>query len=212
MRLFIGFFTEERLYDNIRKIKSETKHFIEGKWIRPENCHITFQFLGEVAEEKLNDLIISLERLSQQISPLYINYKGLGIFGLDNDKPKQLIKSKNDLISKKMPVKNKIKKNDVLWMGITSEDSEKESLISIAGKIIKNNADFDIKTDAKPFFPHLTICRISSYKKDGLLKLLEKYKDTKFDSEVMKSFSLIKSVTNPAGAKYATIKEFNLIF
>ena len=110
-----------------------------------------------------------------------------------------------------MPVKNKIKKNGVLWMGITSEGSEKESLISIAGKIIKNNTDFGIKADTKPFFPHLTICRISSYKKDDLLKLLEEYKDIKLGSEVIKSFSLIKSVTGPAGAEYTTIKEFNLI-
>ena len=74
MRLFIA--SPVKL-DNYASIKEDFKDIIEGKWVKEEHLHLTWVFLGDVADEK--PVIDTL----QTISPLEssVNMAELGYFG-----------------------------------------------------------------------------------------------------------------------------------
>ena len=49
MRLFIA---SPAKLDNYASIKEDFKDIIEGKWVKEEHLHLTWVFLGDVADEK----------------------------------------------------------------------------------------------------------------------------------------------------------------
>ena len=53
VRVFVGFFVTKRIQEAVEKIQVQSEGFIRGKWVEPQNFHKTFQFIGEVEQEKL---------------------------------------------------------------------------------------------------------------------------------------------------------------
>ena len=74
MRLFIA---SPIILDDYASIKEDFKDIIEGKWVKEENLHLTWIFLGDVEDEK--PIIDKLK----EISPLEskVSIKELGYFG-----------------------------------------------------------------------------------------------------------------------------------
>ncbi len=74
MRLFIA---SPIILDDYDSIQEDFKDIIEGKWVKEENLHLTWVFLGEQKDEKtvINKL--------KKISPLedHASIKELGYFG-----------------------------------------------------------------------------------------------------------------------------------
>lgn len=73
-RLFIG--VHATLFD-YNHIKRELSQYFEGKWVEPENIHLTFAFLGHVANER--PIIEKLEGLSYPKK--IVALRGFGVFG-----------------------------------------------------------------------------------------------------------------------------------
>lgn len=55
MRTFISIDIPEELKKEIRKIQEKLPEF-RGKFIEPENLHLTLKFLGEISEEKVEEI------------------------------------------------------------------------------------------------------------------------------------------------------------
>lgn len=74
MRLFIA---SPVILDDYASIQEDFKDIIEGKWVKEQNLHLTWVFLGDVEDEK--PIIDKLK----EISPLKhnIGIKELGYFG-----------------------------------------------------------------------------------------------------------------------------------
>ncbi|MEK7680062.1 MAG: 2'-5' RNA ligase family protein, partial [Deltaproteobacteria bacterium] len=65
--------------------------------------------------------------------------------------------------------------------------------------------------DERPFSPHLTLCRIKSFKEGKrLAALAEELKATPDAEFKVSSYALIKSVLSPKGAVYSIVKRFIL--
>lgn len=74
MRLFIA---SPVIIDDYASIKEDFKDIIEGKWVEEENVHLTWVFLGDVADEKpIIDKLKEISPLESQVS-----IKELGYFG-----------------------------------------------------------------------------------------------------------------------------------
>ena len=116
-------------------VKKSIKHFqsnlkINAKPVNLEQLHFTLQFLGEVSEEQVQNIMKSLKTI--KFSEFVVNLKGIGAF----PKPK-------------FP--------RVIWIGTDEEGGR--NLIELAKKVEIVLKPLGLVSD-KPFKPHITIFRI----------------------------------------------------
>ncbi|HIC97307.1 MAG TPA: RNA 2',3'-cyclic phosphodiesterase, partial [Aquificaceae bacterium] len=52
MRAFVGYFTTRSIHEHVDRFREEAEDFVKGKWVEPQNFHMTFQFLGEINRER----------------------------------------------------------------------------------------------------------------------------------------------------------------
>ncbi|MFN3975802.1 MAG: RNA 2',3'-cyclic phosphodiesterase [Aquificaceae bacterium] len=182
VRVFVGFFATKRIQEAVEKVQAQGKDFIRGKWVEPQNFHMTFQFIGEVEQEKLIEILKSLQDVAKRLKPLKIKYKGLGVFP-------------------------NIDRARVLWIGVA--DGHRQ-LIDMAKSIVRANKEIGVKDEGKPFYPHVTICRIKEYDKKALKNLLRQYENTSFGEDLVDRVALIKSSLTSVGPIYTVIEEFYL--
>ena len=103
MRLFIA---SSIILDDYASIKEDFKDIIEGKWVKEENLHLTWVFLGDVENEKP-----VIDKL-QNISPLEneVSIEEMGYFG----RPPRVLFAKTE----EKPLYNKARefKEAVRWL------------------------------------------------------------------------------------------------
>jgi 2'-5' RNA ligase len=182
VRVFVGFFSTKTIQEQVERLKEQTDDFIKGKWVEPQNYHMTFQFIGEVPEEKLMDIIKGVQEVSQRNKPIRVKYRSLGVFP-DIDKAR------------------------VLWIGV-SEGADR--LKALAKDVSNTNKKYGIKSDGKPFYPHVTICRIKEYDKKKLKNILKNYEKYNFGEDLVDRISIIRSSLTSIGPIYSVLEEFYL--
>lgn len=74
LRLFTGLPAGERLATALSTLPREPK----GRWVQPDDYHITIRFLGSVAKDRLPDIRDALTRVS--CMPFGIEVSGLSVF------------------------------------------------------------------------------------------------------------------------------------
>ncbi len=182
MRFFIGMFTSRKLETYANKLKEDISDAVIGKWVEPQNLHITLQFIGEIEEDKRIDILYNLEEISNLFGPFNVAYTGLGAFPNTN-KPR------------------------ILWIGISKGTNQ---LKSLANKIIKANIKSNIHSDSKPFYPHVSICRINELISNKIYPALRRNKETFFMEEEINKIALVKSSLTSVGPVYTIVQEFYL--
>jgi len=129
MRTFVA--VEISNNDIINSIKKfQTKINIDAKPIESKNFHFTLQFLGEISEERLQNIIEALRTI--EFSSFNVNLKEVGAF----PKPK-------------FP--------RVIWIG--TDDDGGNNLIQLSKKVENVLEPLGFYLD-KPFKPHITVFRI----------------------------------------------------
>jgi 2'-5' RNA ligase len=78
MRLFIAIDLSEQAKENIEKIKSELKGIKGVKPVSKENIHLTLKFLGEVADNKVEEAVRALSQV--KFKPFNISINKTGVF------------------------------------------------------------------------------------------------------------------------------------
>jgi len=77
MRTFVAIeISSNEIIDSISKFQSEIN--INAKPIEPHNLHFTLQFLGEISQDMVEKVMVSLN--SVKFSSFMINFKGIGAF------------------------------------------------------------------------------------------------------------------------------------
>lgn len=180
IRVFVGFFTTKQIHDQVEHITSKWSSFVKGSWVKPQNLHITFQFIGDTQESKLLDIMKAMQEVAQRQKPIEITYRSLGVFP-------------------------NVDKARVLWFGV-SEGHEKLKLL--ARDITRANRKVGIKEEGKPFHPHVTICRIKESDKKKLKEMLKQYESVTFGTDRVDKVVIIKSSLTQVGPIYTPIEEF----
>lgn len=184
MKTFRGFIAIDiNVTPNILKfLKDITNSNADVKLVEPQNIHITLKFLGDVQEDKINDIEQIMKDSVKEIEPFTIKLSETGVF----------------------PNQNYIR---VVWIGI----KDAETIETIARSIDERLSQLDFKKEKRGFSAHLTIGRVKTAKnKQLLLKAIEDYKDFEFSTQDVNSIKLKKSDLTPKGPIYTTLKEVKL--
>lgn len=101
------------------------------RWVRPENLHLTLQFLGDVPADVVGTVTHALERAAGDAAPMHLALGGLGVFpGINRPR--------------------------VLWTGVHGDTRR---LAALHGHLNRALADAGFAPDTRPFRAHLTLGR-----------------------------------------------------
>jgi len=125
---------DDKVLDAITKIQSNFK--IKSTPVSRENMHFTLLFLGEIAEETVENVKKKLSSVS--FKPIQVKFIQIGAF--PNPRSPR-----------------------VVWIGV--DEVASKQLIDLASQVEKQLEPLGFKSD-KPFKPHLTIFRIKNKVED----------------------------------------------
>ncbi|RMH81022.1 MAG: RNA 2',3'-cyclic phosphodiesterase [Acidobacteria bacterium] len=182
LRLFVGFFTTKRIQEGVERIQKQSERFIKGKWVEPQNFHMTFQFIGDREPEGLIEILKAMQEVAQKFKAIKVKYRGLGVF----------------------PSFDRAR---VLWIGVSEGHQQ---LRELARAVVRANRQVGIRDEGKSFHPHVTICRIKEFDKKFLKDLLHQYENAYFGEDLVDRICLVKSSLTSVGPIYSVIEEFYL--
>ena len=184
MRTFIAVELPEQIKKEIEQLQTplkKTNAFVS--WVKPGNIHITLKFLGEVPEEKINEVFSATELALKNAKRFKMNLKGMGAFP-DFRRPR------------------------VIWIGAGKGGEE---LSDMATKIEEETEKIGYPKEKRKFSAHFTIGRVKSPK--NIEKLIELVKSSDFETEDMEvnEVTVMRSQLHPAGAIYTPLKKIPLL-
>jgi len=183
MRTFIAIELPDRIKKEIEQLQAplkKTNAFVS--WVKPENIHVTLKFLGEVPENKINEVFSATGKALEGAKKFTMSLKGLGAFP-DVRRPR------------------------VIWVG--SGSGEKE-LSYLANRVEEEMEKIGFPKEDRKFSAHFTIGRVKSPK--NVEKLMELVKLSNFQTEEIEVNEVVvmKSQLHPAGAIYTPLKKITL--
>jgi RNA 2',3'-cyclic 3'-phosphodiesterase len=179
MRLFIAIELPEEIKQGIAHVQGQLKNSgANAGWTRPEGIHLTLKFLGEVPDEKVQEIMQAFDGAVKGTGKLNLTVEGAGTFP-------------------------NVKNPRVLWIGVGG-DSEKLAVLQASIEDAMEQVGFE--REARKFSPHLTLARIKFPKpRDNWQRLVEGIKDVKLGGFEAGHVSLMKSELKRDGAVYTEL-------
>lgn len=132
-RLFVAVDVPDDLRDRIeREVVDPLRPEVpDARWTRPEGRHLTLKFLGNVDEERVEELSGLLERAASGHAPFEAGFAALG--GFPN-----------------------VRRPRVLWVGV---GEGAEPMAELAGSVDEAVSELGFDREKRPFHGHLTLAR-----------------------------------------------------
>ncbi len=166
----------ERAADHIDKMRQLAKGVRVG-WERPEKLHITLKFLGNVEEERLEQISDRVGVVATRFLPFGMAVTGTGVFP-------------------------RVEQPRVLWLGIENADG---SLAEIASQLDSGLPRLGFEKEKRKFSPHLTIARIREPQKAK--GLADAHLQSRFEAVQFTVSELVvyESELKPTGSVYSVV-------
>ena len=183
IRTFIAIKLPTEVKQVARQIQNQLGESIEGiKWVKHENLHLSVKFLGNVEENRINDIATAVKNAVKESSVMNLKTGHLGVF--PNEKSPR-----------------------ILWLGL---EGDVPDFIRMSKNCESELAKLGYEIDARENKPHITIGRIRSTKKQkGVINIL---KDIPIESILFRvdALKLMRSELNRNGAVYTNLQSVKL--
>jgi len=180
IRAFIALALEPALAAEVKKLQQRLSS--PGgmvRWINPEHLHLTLQFLGTVAADRVDDLIAALRRACARAVPFQLTLEGAGCFP-------------------------NAKSPRVIWIGI---QGDLQPLRRLQEQIAQETKVFGDHRDLRAFQPHLTIGRVKASGAEAIRagQAIECVTVPKLGDWPVQQVLLVQSELSPYGGRYSTL-------
>ncbi|HEY4130284.1 MAG TPA: RNA 2',3'-cyclic phosphodiesterase, partial [Gemmatimonadaceae bacterium] len=147
-------------------------------WIAEPRLHLTVKFLGETADDRLDDLRATVANVAGRHREFVLGFRGIGAFP-------------------------NFRRARVVWMGIENEG--RLELLHHDIEIACESLGYEI--EGRAFRPHLTLARLKSpLDEERLRKLSRIAKQVDFQTEcIVRSIDLMQSTLTSDGPSYTTL-------
>ncbi|HDD53686.1 MAG TPA: RNA 2',3'-cyclic phosphodiesterase [Thermosulfidibacter takaii] len=183
MRAFIAMELSPQVKESLRKLINDLKsRNIKGRWVPPENIHLTLRFLGNIEEDQVKAIEQLLEEVAEEADPFQISIEGLGAFP--------------------HPARPR-----VLWVGVKEGTTTLQRLYQI---IEKGLVRLGFPPNDKSFKPHLTLARFKNpleRTRRLVYQTCKEFQEKEWDRMEATSVILFESILSPQGAQYRKVKE-----
>lgn len=138
MRLFIALEIPPVLRDDLAVLSRQLRERVQGRFLPPENYHITLSFIGETPGSSIPLAIDAIDEATKYLDGITLKPDQLGKFGRSEDA--------------------------TLWLGFADNPKLNELASSLREKL----DEYGIIYDLKPFRAHVTIARRARLPKGAL--------------------------------------------
>ena len=196
IRAFLAVELSQELRDELAVVQQELKQRIEPEmkrhtrisWVQPGKIHLTIKFLGDMDEQVIDPLLVTVEQAIGRQTAVNVPLERLGVFPHPQN-PR------------------------VLWIG-PSENWEKGAearrVAEIHSAIEQACEGLSFLRETKPFSPHLTLARIKVGERQvgvTLAKIGVLDRPLALGALAVESVVLMKSELKPTGSVYTKLWE-----
>ena len=151
---------------------------IEGAKVHPveaANIHVTLNFLGEVADETLNDVCLAVADVAAAVEPFEFAVRGVRC----------------------MPPQGRPR---IVWADV---DDPAGRLATLQKDLTDAMADLGFRPDHRKYHAHLTIARVKHVQVPGALRgSADQYADKDFGTHLAEQVTTYTSLLTPEGPVY----------
>ncbi|MGI6490820.1 MAG: RNA 2',3'-cyclic phosphodiesterase [Pelotomaculum sp.] len=180
MRLFIAINFSDEIKEFLGKLVRALRQIpADLKWVSEENLHLTLQFLGEVAPERVDSISEGIQKAAAGSKPFMLSLTGVGVFP-------------------------SVERPRVLWVGVNGDVA---SLTSLQKKVQREMGLLGFAPDKKKFSAHLTLARARTPR--GFTAVMAKAREFAgkgaFGTARVGSIELMQSELLPGGPRYSVL-------
>lgn len=185
IRAFIAIKIPATIQEKLLGIQEKLKKADAGvTWVKSESIHLTLQFLGNIDETQIPEIVAQMRETVKTVSPFHLQIGYAGAFP-------------------------NLHYPRVIWIGVT--DDENGSLKTLEGALSSRMTTLGFESEEGRFSPHLTIGRVKSQKnKSNLLRAVEGMTNVWLGEIDVDTVYLIKSELRSTGAEYTDIEAVNI--
>lgn len=135
LRAFVAIHLTPEMVAALQQAQTElraTPGGLAGRWVPPENMHLTLKFLGDVDSERLPEIYTVVDAAAQTCAPLVLTLTGLGCFP-NTRRPR------------------------VVWAGIAEPSGQ---LLQLAQALDLALGQLGLPREQRPYRAHLTLARV----------------------------------------------------
>ncbi|MDF9409260.1 RNA 2',3'-cyclic phosphodiesterase [Pelotomaculum isophthalicicum JI] len=184
MRLFVAVNFSDEARKKIGSLIRELRELpSDVKWVDDANLHLTIQFLGNVPEDQVPDIVNVLKHSVAGIYHFKLDLGGVGAFP-STQRPR------------------------TFWMGVSGDTAV---LFRLQRQIQEGLSKIGFKPEKRRFSPHLTLGRVrSAIGFTDVLKKAETLAREKVSTEKIGSIDLMLSELSPKGPNYFILSKIQL--
>jgi len=181
VRAFIGVPIAEDVRAAVARLQGRLRETrVRVRWVREENLHVTLFFLGDIAQEGVQDAVDALTAATAGLPAFRCAVQGVGSFG----KPRS---------------------PRVIWAGV---EEGKETLRTLYNRLGPELERRGHRIEKRRYTPHITIGRVRSASEiSSLVEQLASAKDRDFGGFRVESVCLFRSVLQSSGPVYSMLHE-----
>ncbi len=184
IRTFLALDLDERIREDIADARSHIgDHGAKIKWVAPENQHVTLKFLGDVADDMIDQVRDLTSSIAADVNPFDFEVRGV--------------------IS--VPPKGRLR---MLWIGI-EDGTGKMAELHI--KLDSALAGMGFPRENRAFKPHATLARVRfAPNPDALRQAADKFADQDFGTQQTDHVTIYSSQLTPQGPIYTPLTHAKL--
>lgn len=178
LRLFVAFLLDERVRDRLRTVQDRLRRSCDAvRWVKPEQMHVTIQFLGEVADADIADVTEAVARGAAKGASFTLTIGECGCF----------------------PPRGTVR---VVWVGAEDETGVMRRSV---GEIQNELSGVGFEPERRAWSSHITIGRARNARADSTMRnSIERYTYDSLDQRA-ESAALMASVLTPTGPTYTEV-------
>jgi 2'-5' RNA ligase len=187
-RLFVAIFPPAHIVAGLRAVVARLGEGLPAgaiRWTRPEQIHLTLNFLGAIENARLPGIESALRDACGGHGRNKVRVAGLGCFP-DRSRPR------------------------IIWAGLTGDLRPVENLEEAIGA---GFLACGCVGEERPFHAHLTIGRVPALNSEGRRQVAEALageQDDEFGEWEVERVDLMQSVLSPQGAAYSVLQSIRL--
>jgi len=186
IRSFLAFELPSEITDFLSRLSAEMRRSrLDVRWVEATNIHLTVVFLGDIAIKDIPSIGEAAGSVCKDHQSFQMVLKGMGVFASKRD-PR------------------------VLWIGL---EGGLERMSLFRDDLQRKLAPFGIKTENRPFRPHLTLGRFRKGAKASaeLDALLTRYHGLSSRPFTLAELVFFRSDLKPGGARYTKLNAWPLV-
>lgn len=164
-----------RALDTLQRIKHKGI-----SWVPAENLHLTVNFIGDVAEQQVDDLKQLISAQASQLNALRLKASGIDLF--PHRSPR------------------------LIWLKLNGDEKD---LLHLNRQLLSRMRQMGVDADAKKLKLHVTLGRIKAPQSPDFERAVLAH-EMKTEELYWDTLALYRSTLRPEGPRYDIIEQYNL--